>query len=398
MPAALVAFLLLMAPPAGEFVATGPGDDRPVGLLVRLTPDGTADLATAGGRASVPDLIDLRRADRPAPALSRGPALLTTAGDRIPGAVMSGDDRTLRFRPTAADEEWTVPLTAAAVLWLVRPPADTPLDPADYPWLAGRRKRDVLLLRNADTLSGTLDAVTADPAAVRFKPDAGDARTLPLAEVAAVAFNPALARTPKPKGRFARLALRDGTRVAVADPAATAEAVTGKTLFGQPVTFPLDAIVRLGVAKGKAVDLADLEPAAVEQAGFLGVTWPWAADRSVRGGELRLRTAAGVETFDRGLGTHPRTALTYDLGGKYRRFEAVVGLDPETARQGRAAVRVIVGGKEQPLPELARLGPGEAVPVRVDLRGAKLLKLVVDFGPGGGVGADVNWGDARLIE
>ena len=38
------------------------------------------------------------------------------------------------------------------------------------------------------------------------------------------------------------------------------------------------------------------------------------------------------------------------------------------------------------------------VAVRVDVSGANELTLEVDFGPTGGVQADVNWADARLIK
>ena len=55
-------------------------------------------------------------------------------------------------------------------------------------------------------------------------------------------------------------------------------------------------------------------------------------------------------------------------------------------------------GKEQELPALLGLTTGNAVIVRVDVRGAKELTLVIDFGPAGGVAVDVNWCDARLVE
>ena len=40
------------------------------------------------------------------------------------------------------------------------------------------------------------------------------------------------------------------------------------------------------------------------------------------------------------------------------------------------------------------VGWSKAIEVRVDVRGAKELVLVTDFGPAGGVGGDVNWADA----
>ena len=154
-------------------------------------------------------------------------------------------------------------------------------------------------------------------------------------------------------------------------------------------------MVALDVLQGKATYLSDLKPRKATAEGYNGVAWPWAADRTVKGNPLRL----GAQTFDKGLGTHPRTTLVYDLGGKYRRFEALVGLDPVTGRRGAAEVRVLVDGKRGAWSRATGLTAGtDRDAVAVDVTKAKELTLVVDYGPGGDVQADVNWADARLIE
>ncbi|MDB5308023.1 MAG: hypothetical protein JWO38_2225 [Gemmataceae bacterium] len=394
--AAVIGTATLADPP--DFAAVGPEDGPATGTLVSLTADGTAGIATADGNVTVRAVISLRRSSIPIPPLPRGPVLITTAGDRIPGRLVGGDDQSLRFQAGFTADEWEVPISAAAVVWVARPPADTPVDPARYPWLADRRNRDTLRFRNGDTVPGTLDGFATPAPAVRFKPDTGEARAVPLAELSVVAFNPTLARPRKPKGPYARLVLRDGTRLALVGVTADADTLKGKTLFGRAVEVPLADLVALDVIGGKAVYLADVRPRKVEQAGFLGQGWPWAVDRTVRGASLQLLTPIGEATFDRGLGTHPRTVLTYDLGGKYRRFESLVGLDAASGGRGRAVVHILVDGKEQDLPDLQKLTARPAVPVRVDVRGAKELTLVVDFGPAGDVQADVDWGDARLVE
>jgi len=396
----LVVALFVAPPPAGAadaFTATAASDDRPTGRITRLTPDGTVELAIPGGTATVRDVISLRRTALPLPAFPRGPVLLTTTGDRIPGVLTGGTGETLRFRPAFAAADWDVPVSAAAVVWSVRAPTDTPADPARYAWLGGA-KRDVVRFRNGDTLPGTFVGFTAD-AGVKIAPDGGgDARTVPATEVSALAFNPGLARARKPKGPYLRLVLRDGTRLHVTDATADDATLAAKTLFGRAVEIPLADLVGLDTVQGRAVSLADLKPKRAERASFFTPNWSWTPDRTVRGAPLRLTTAAGDATFDRGLGTHPRTTLTYDLGGKYRRFEALVGLDAATGGRGRAVVRVLIDGKEAPLPDLLTLAAGPAVPVRLSVVGAKELTLVVDFGPAGDVQADVNWADARLVE
>ena len=280
-------------------------------------------------------------------------------------------------------------------MWLTAPPADTPADPAKYTWLAGTPPRDVLLYRNGDAVRGALGGFT--PNGVTFTPDGGAARDVARADLAAVGFNPRFARARKPKGPYAHLVLTDGTRLDVTELAVQKNALVAKAVCGPEVVVPLSKLVSLDVFQGPATYLSDLKPKKAETTGFLGDGWSWAADRTVRGHPLRLLTKDGETACDRGLGTHPKTVLTYDLGGKCTRFEALVGLDAATGKRGRADVRILLDGKEVALPDLKSLAAGVAVAVKVDVRGAKELTLVVDFGPTGDVQADVNWGDARLV-
>lgn len=405
----MYALLLALAPAPADapFAAAGAGDDRPAGKLVGLAPDLTATLATPKGQVEVADVISLRRVGRALPPFPTGPHLVTAAGDRVAGEVRGGNAQSLRFHPAAAgpgaDDAWAVPLSAVAAVWLTDTPADTPPDPANYPWAEGNKNRDLLRSRTGDTTRGVLLGLGAEDGrpTVRFRPDGGDPRTVPAGDVAAVAFNPLLAKTRRPKGPFVRVALADGSRLSLSNPSVAAGLLRGETLFGRKAEFPLAAVVALDVWQGKAAYLSDLKPAKAEQRGFVGAGWPWAADRTVHGTPLRLpppAAAADDSTFEKGLGTHPRTVLTYDLGGRYSRFEALVGLDPEFGDRGRAVVRVLVDGKEQDVPKLKALAAGPPVPVRVPLGGAKELRLEVDFGPTGGVRAAVNWADARLVE
>lgn len=398
----MFALFLALAPAPAEapFVVVSPGDERPAGTLLRLTPDFAATVATRAGEDTVKDIVSLRRVGRPLPPFPTGPHLVTAHGDRIVGTLLGGGKDSLRFVPAVREADvWVVPLSAVTAVWLTDTPADTPADVARYPWAEGNKNRDVLQFRNGDTARGVLTDLgpEADKPTFRFRPDGGEAKDVRGAEVAAVAFNPILAKPRRPKGPYARVVLADGSRLALTNAALADRTMKAETLFGLKVELQLEAIVALDVFQGKAAYLSDLKPKKVEQAGFLRAESPWAADRTVAGAPLRLALKEGESTFDKGLGTHPRTVLTYDLGGKYRRFEALVGLDPATGDRGRAKVRVLVDGKEQTLAGGGAVA-GTPVAVRVDVAGAKELTLKVDFGPAGGVRADVNWADARLVE
>jgi hypothetical protein len=392
--------IALAQPPAAKplLFTAATTEPTPVrGQVIGLAKDGSVKLGDLA--QSIPEgaLIALRRADRPLPPWPRGQQVILANGDRIAGAVAGGDAQVVRVRrdPSAAGEPevWRVPLTALAAVWETPPPADTPADPAAYPWAAGPKRRDALLLRNGDTVRGAIESFTENPLTVRVRSDEDPVPTaFQFTGVSAMAFDPTLARVRKPKGPYGRLVLADGTRVSVTD--ATSDGVTlgATTLFGAALKVRLADVIAYDVVQGKAAYLSDLKPKTAKAEPFNSVAWPWASDRSAKGNPLRL----GDHTFDKGLGTHPRTTLVYDLNGKYRRFEAIVGLDAVTGRRGTAEVRVLVDGKEVFVETVS--GGEAAKPVSVDVAKAKQLTLIVGFGPGGDVQADVNWADARLVE
>src|SRR4029450_13641609 len=131
---------------------------------------------------------------------------------------------------------------------------------------------------------------------------------------------------------FYHVTLENGTRLALAEADADFRKplLSGKTLYGEPVEVPLLAVAALEVRAGPALYLSELDPKGYEHTPYLGVAWPFVKDGTGAGRDLLL----GGDTFDRGLGMHASSRLTYDLGGKYRRFEALVGLDPREGRRG----------------------------------------------------------------
>ena len=395
-------FLVLAAqqPPAPAFVVRT-AEGKPLAGQFEQLGDGWAVSVKAddGKTIDLPagELIELRRSDRPPPPWPAGPGLILTGGDRIAGVVTGGDGRTVRFTPEytrrVKGADWPVPISSIAALWVTAPAPQTPMSPADYPWATGSGRRDVLLQRNGDVIRGSLEAFTTGPTGVRIK--VGTERTtLPLARIAAVVFDPALARERRPKGAHARAVVADGSRITLAEARADGQMLRGKTPYGVAVELPLTDLISLHVLQGKAVYLTDLKPLTTAVEAYNGLAWPWTADRSVKGNPLRI----GDQTFDKGLGSHAKTTLTYGLDGQYRRFEAQVGLDPVTGRRGAVNLRVLVDGRDQSIPGLLGLTVGGSPKlIVVPVSGAKELTLVVDYGPAGDVQDDVNWGDARLI-
>lgn len=397
---AVAGFAPAQLPPT--FIAGRASAPEPVyGTVAKIGPGFTVEFTKSTPAVVAGDLLTLARADKPRPPYPAGPHVVLANGDRVGGTLSGGNGLSLTLTTTFGNgQSLPLPLAAVAAVWVIPPPADTPPDVTRYPWVDAGKKRDTLLLRNGDILSGRLEAVAADGTGLRFKPDGEKAaKPYPLSNIAALALDPTLARVRTPKGPFARLTLSDGSRVSMATLLSDGAVLTGATVTGAKVSVPLGELIAADIRQGKAVELADLKPMAVKEDGFNGVAWPWVANRSVRGHPLRLTTSRGVEVFDSGLGVHSRSSMTYKLGGKYKRFEAVVGLDAVSGQRGAVDLRVLVDGKEAKLDGLTGL-PASAggMAIRVDVSGAKELTLVVDYGPGGDVQDDVNWAAARLVE
>jgi len=98
------------------------------------------------------------------------------------------------------------------------------------------------------------------------------------------------------------------------------------------------ADAKLITTEGQAVPLGSLQPVqAVQGFGTLGI------DKSVDGHPLKI----GDQRFAHGLGSHSRGEIVYDLGGRYARLEAEVGIDAEVGAQGTATFSVYASGAAQ---------------------------------------------------
>ena len=219
-----------------------------------------------------------------------------------------------------------------------------------------------------------------------------------LSKLAAIGFNTDLARVRSPKGPYYRVVLTAGTRLSATSIQFDGNEWKAVTLFKDNVTFPADQIAAIEVEQGKAASLSDLKPAKYEYKSAIGESVSWAADRCVSGAPLRLKTAQGESTFDRGIGLHSECSISYSLAGKYRRFEALAGLDGRTGTRGNAGLLVLVDGKERELPRGGRLVISDwPTELQLDVTGAKELTIVVRPGSGGTVQDHGNLVQARLI-
>jgi hypothetical protein len=388
---------------APVFRLTAADGTSTVGSLTSLKVDGSLTLRGAAESTTldVRRWLTLRRDQSPVPPHPRGPQVVFGNGDRVPlksdQPVRLTDNR-LEFCPSAA---WQVkgkklapPLSTVTLLWLGGPD-----DVEDAPALLRRLvslqpKKDVVWLRTGDRVEGTILKLDSNKGCVLKT--GRDQEEIPWSAVTAAVFSKDVAYFKLPDRPYLHTILADGSRLGLAQTclARNGTDLQGETLWGTPVEFSLADLVALEVRGGAAVYLSDLQPVEYKYTPYLGAAWSLVRDGSAGGHELRLVGS----TFDKGLGMHSESRVRFALEGKYRWFEAQVGLDPEEGRRGRVKIRVLVDGESRDIgwnKELtARDGP---LTLRLDIGKARELTLEVLFGSTGDVQGQVNWVDARLV-
>lgn len=369
------------------------------GSLRQLKSDWSARLSKdTGTRILIPgaQILSVRRLNVPLPPLPMEDYLLLANGDYVPFRDLRLVEETFRFRHAHLEggKDASLPLSAVSVLWYVAPDKDLDAEKLRRRLIAAKRTRDTVCLRNGDIVAGVLTSLDADNAVVEV-----DKRrvTVKAPQLAYIAFNTELAVALRPKGTYARLILCDngpgrGGRMALTSASANETTLTGTTVFGARLHVPLRDIAAFDPHQGNFVYLSDLKESKYTFQPFLDAAWPFTMDGNVAGHDLLL---AG-STYDKGIGMHSHSRLSYRLSGTFKRFEALAGLDDKDGRGGAVRLRVWADGKMRLDRDVT--SQDGAVPVSLSVKGVRELTLEVDFGPDGEVRDVVNWADARLVK
>jgi NPCBM/NEW2 domain len=258
-----------------------------------------------------------------------------------------------------------------------------------------RGEKDTLLLANQDQVSGRLAKLTGGSLSIDV---GGRATEMPLSRVAAIALG--ASRQPSVVSRRSKLVvgMRDGsllyaTKVSGAADNLALELTGGGKLSGGNVD---DVVALVGSGGGKIVYLSDLEPTDYRHVPYLSIAWPYRADRNVLGRPLMV----GGKRYLKGLGMHSAARLTYRLDGKFRQFDALAALDDSSEGGGSVTFGVYVLRNEQwrqaATSDTVR-GGAPPEPVSVDVRGAEMITLTVDYADRGDELDHADWLDARLM-
>jgi hypothetical protein len=336
---------------------------------------GVTGAIEAGEARQVPigELVSLSRG-QPG-ALPNGLFVLhTAAGERLVGSPVGSTAEAITWANESLGDR-IVPLAQVARVdrSLAAPAPEDPLT------------EDVATLANGDVVRGVVSSVDSKTLTMTAGDNGVPIALANLAIVRFAATTPGAAAGASP---FA-ITLADGS-VAFAS-AITVAADGWAVRWGDSrVTLPADKVVRVDHLAGPVRWLSTLSPQ-VNYTPYLGEAYPPKMDATVAGDPI----AFAGRTYDRGIGMHARTSMTFALDGAYATFRTRYATDPSLSLTD-AVVRVRVDDRvihEQRV----RSGMLSAV-VEADLAGAKTLTLQVDFGQGLHTHDRVNWIEPVLLK
>ncbi len=366
---------------------------------------GKAAFQVEGKKAGAPALLSLDAVEEidlrePSPAPPAGSFLFLPGGESLPlEGIRAGRKGGLRPR---FGGRWLkeIPLEkTAGFQWPRRPagglPASVPgLDPSVRPegrdllYLVERKKRKATVLE----VAGSILSLERRGLVFDF---AGKEHVVPLWKVAG-----ALLGTPAEKGKKGTAPSRRPGQAVEFTRGGRLRGVILQgdrrgVLFFHPLLgefrIPWKSVLRLRPALDRVRHLDSLELLSDRAAPAFDRTWPFAMNRNLEGGAIRIHG----RYFEKGLVFLPRRSLTFRVPEGFRLFKATLGMEDSGGGKGAALFRILAGKKEI-FQKLLR-AQDEPLQVSLDLDGARALTLEADFGPDLDLGDHCAFARARLL-
>ena len=310
-------------------------------------------------------------------------------GDSLKGRIVQGDPDRVTIE-TAWQKAFAVPILQVRGLLFdgVKPEVKTKYDER----MAKPGEDDLAIVLSKDggfaDVVGRLQSVGESGLKILFEEQE---RSIKLERVQAIVLG-AHPGTRTWKGPYQIFRMASGDLLSAQWLSLGEKVIGAKSAWGTDLELPREAVVEVTGRNTKMVNLSELTPSSVEQVAYFDRIVPWVRDKSWNNKPLRLDD----KTYLRGLAVHSRCVLTYDLGGDFATFRAILGFDEEAGDRGRVVCRVLVDNQEQFTKPDLRAGE-KAIPVEIAVKGAKQLRLEVDFGEDADIGDRVIWANARLF-
>lgn len=260
--------------------------------------------------------------------------------------------------------------------------------------MAVRGKRDQFVVRRGEgfePLAGTVIEGEEDGDAIVFERETGERTSYKLSRVTGgLIFN------QPPRGAIAPTVCKVidvfGNTLTVQAVELAGKGLKVTTVAGAVVEYPtLAGLVKLDFSQGNIAYLSDMEAAVSAPDPVPGEPhFTYLRDKTNENAPLKL----DGQTYAKGLWVFPDTTLTYKLGGDYREFKALVGVD-ETVPVASSSVKLTIEADGKSLFAEVVSRKDKVRTLNLDVKGVKQLKISVErealF-----LGNQVNLAEARL--
>lgn len=290
----------------------------------------------------------------------------------------------------------TVPLEA--IFFLIRD-GHKPANRADWKkLLATRGKRDLFVIREKinnnevlNQLEGTVVSGNAEGDRVEFEQANGQKANYALSRATGgIVFNPP-ARTAIPP-TVCKVIDVFGNVVIATSVEFAGSGLKVKSVGGAVLEYKtLASVSKLDFSQGNLAYLSDLDPEIEAPKAVEGEPYfTYTKNKTAMGLPLRL----DGKTYPKGLWIYPETTLKYKLGGEFKTFRAVIGVD-ETVQIATSEVKLTIEADGKILFNETVKRTDKPLEKLFDVKDAKELKITVER-VSLYTGSQLNLGDARL--
>jgi hypothetical protein len=281
--------------------------------------------------------------------------------------------------------------------------AQEPKTQQDWKDLLGKKRNSDILasLKEGEliTLKGTFGDADAEGKEIDFDLNSqGKMRAVKMEKIHGLLFF----RQPNLQVPVCKLLDTQGNTIAVSSVTLGPAGFAVTTPAGVKIEVPRTLVARLDYSKGKLTYLSDLEPAKTVYTSTEDKPEPFRRDKNLDDTPgLRLidptprTTSAPRPSYPKGLAIHAYTMLEYDLGGEYREFSTILGVDELVGgTDGMTNVKIEGDGKELWSGKTDR----KSVPQRITcgVKDVHRLRITVSSGDLLDLGRHVDLADAKV--
>jgi len=267
-----------------------------------------------------------------------------------------------------------VALPLASIVSIFRDAQDPQLH-KEWDKIAGAKvKGDRAVLVRAGELNeveGTFGDVDPQGKKIQFRVDSGNVLAAALDNLRGLIFY----RTEGvPETLVCTVFDTDGNTLAASKVALEGGNFTVMTAVGARIVYAPQALARLDYNRGKLMYLSDLEPARVVEQLHGEPLAHYRRDTNLDGQPIFL---AGRQQA-KGLALHSHTELEYNLGGKYKEFKALLGVDSRAEAESQPLVRALVSIECDGEKRFSKVITAQRVePLTLNIRDVQRLRIIV---------------------